>query len=198
MNKGIQSASVSVQKEPPFTELRFHPGINILRGADAEDVVLTLAGIFGGIPSLNGKAEILWNAGASLFVSIKDEACGVEKVSVQRGRAAQLVKEFHKQRFLNFRNCRHILNGTRLPAGISGASALLLRKLRDALANEDDLPLFVCNFLERLDEAVDLQSIFEALNATGRQVFIAVPRYYNIKNLEENGYGATIHYESNL
>ena len=39
---------------------------------------------------------------------------------------------------------------------------------------------------------------FEALNATGRQVFIAVPRYYNIKNLEENGSGATIHYESNL
>ena len=36
MNKGIQSASVSVQKEAPFTELRFHPGINILWGADAK------------------------------------------------------------------------------------------------------------------------------------------------------------------
>ncbi len=198
MYKRILYASVSVQKEAPFTELRFHPGINILWGADAEDVVLTLAGIFGGIPSLNGKAEIQWDADALLFVHIIDGACGVEEANVQRGRAAQLVKEFHKQRFLNFRNCRHILNGARLPAGISGASALLLRKLRDALANEDDLPLFVCNFLERLDEAVDLQSIFEALNATGRQVFIAVPRYYNIKNLEENGYGATIHYESNL
>ena len=198
MNKGIQSASVSVQKEAPFTELRFHPGINILWGADAEDVVLTLASISGGMSPLNGKAEIQWDADALLFVNIIDGACGVEKVSVQRGSAAQLVKEFHKQRFLNFRNCRHILDGARLPAGISGASALLLTKLRDALANEDDLPLFVCNFLERLDEAVDLQPIFEALNVIGRQVFIAVPRYYNIKNLEENGYGATIHYESNL
>ena len=198
MCKRVLSASVSVRKETPFTELRFHPGINILWGADAEDVVLTLAGIFGGIPPLNGKAEIQWDAGTSLFVHIIDGACGAEKASTQRGSAAKLVKEFHKQRFLNFRNCRHILNGARLPAGISGASALLLRKLRDALANEDDLPLFVCNFLERLDEAVDLQSIFEALNATGRQVFIAIPRYYNIKNLEENGYGATIHYESNL
>ena len=193
MNKGIQSASVSVQKEAPFTELRFHPGINILWGADAEDVVLTLAGIFGGIPSLNGKAEIQWDADALLFVHIIDGACGVEKANVQRGRAAQLVKEFHKQRFLNFRNCRHILNGARLPAGISGASALLLRKLRDALTNEDDLPLFVCNFPERLDEAVDLKTIFEALNASGRQVFIAVPRSYTINTLEEMPYDATIH-----
>ena len=88
MNKGIQSASVSVQKEAPFTELRFHPGINILWGADAEDVVLTLADIFGGIPSLNGKAEIQWDADALLFVNIIDGACGVEKANVQRGRAA--------------------------------------------------------------------------------------------------------------
>ena len=70
----------------------------------------------------------------------------------------------------------------------SESSEELLRKLRDALANEDDLPLFVCNFLERLDEAVDLQSIFEALNATGRQVFIVVPHYYEINTLEEMPY----------
>ena len=193
MNKGIQSASVSVQKEAPFTELRFHPGINILWGADAEDVVLTLAGILGGIPSLNGKAEIQWDADALLFVNIIDGACGVEKVSDQRGRAAQLVKEFHKQRFLNFRNCRHILNGTRLPAGISGASALLLRKLRDALTNEDDLPLFVCNFLERLDEAVDIGEILKALATTGRQIFIAVPHSYQIKISEEMPYDTATH-----
>ena len=193
MNKGIQSASVSAQKEAPFTELRFHPGINILWGADAEDVVLTLAGILGGIPSLNGKAEIQWDADALLFVNIIDGACGVEKVSDQRGRAAQLVKEFHKQRFLNFRNCRHILNGTRLPAGISGASALLLRKLRDALTNEDDLPLFVCNFLERLDEAVDIGEILKALATTGRQIFIAVPHSYQIKISEEMPYDTATH-----
>ncbi len=193
MCKRVLSASVSVRKETPFTELRFHPGINILWGADAEDIVLTLAGIFGGIPPLNGKAEIQWDAGTSLFVHIIDGACGAEKASTQRGSAAKLVKEFHKRRFLNFRNCRHILNGARLPAGISGASALLLRKLRDALANEDDLPLFVYNFLERLDEAIDLQPIFEALSATGRQVFIAVPHYFEIKTLEEIPYDTAIH-----
>ena len=193
MNKEIQSASVSVQKGAPFTELRFHPGINILWGADAEDVVLTLAGIFGGIPSLNGKAEIQWDADALLFVHIIGGVCGVEKANVQRGRAAQLVKEFHKQCFLNFRNCTHVLDGARLPAGISGASNLLLNKLRQVLATEDDRPLFVINFLERLDEAVDLHPVFEALNATGRQVFIALPPYYPIKQLEELPYDTTIH-----
>ena len=193
MHKRILSASVSVQKKAPFTKFQFYPGIHILWGADAEDIVLTLAGIWGGIPPLNGKAEIQWDADAFLSVHIIDGACGVEKASTPRGSAAQLVKEFHNQRFLNFRNCRHIWDCSRLPAGISGASTLLLTKLRDALANEDGLPLFVCNFLERLDEGVDLQPIFEALNATGRQVFIAVPHYYENKILEEMPYGAAIH-----
>ena len=193
MHKRVLSASVSAQKEPPFTEFRFYSGINILRGADAEDIVLTLAGIFGGMSPLNGKVEILWNADASLFVSIKDEACGVEKVITSSQNTARLVKEFHKQRFLNFRNCTHVLDGARLPAGISGASNLLLNKLRQVLATEDDRPLFVINFLERLDEAVDLYPVFEALNATGRQVFIALPPYYPIKQLEELPYDTTIH-----
>ena len=190
MCRRILSASVS---GIPLTEFQFHPVINILSGADAEDLVLTLAGIWGGMPPLNGKAEIQWDADAFLSVHIIDGACGVEKASTLRGSAAQLVKEFHKQRFLNFRNCRHIWDGSRLPAGISGANALLLTKLSDALANEDGLPLFVCNFLERLDEAIDLRPIIEALNATGRQIFIAVPHYYEIKILEEMPYDAAIH-----
>jgi hypothetical protein len=193
MHRKILSASVSVQKETPMTEFQFHPGINILWGADAEDIVLTLAGVFGGMPPLNGKAEIQWDTDVSLFVSVTDGACGVEKVSAQGGSTAQLVKRFHKQRHLNFGNSKHILDGSRLPAGISSASELLLEKLRDVLAQEDDRPLFVINFLERLDEAVDLQHIFEALNATGRQVFIAVPHYYEIKTLEEMPYDTAIH-----
>ena len=63
----------------------------------------------------------------------------------------------------------------------------------DTLKQKDDCPLFICNFLERLDEAVDLRSIFEALNATGRQVFIAVPHYYEIKELEGMPYDTSIH-----
>lgn len=176
-----------------MTEFRFHPGINILRGADAEDIVLTLAGVFGGMPPLNGKAEIQWDTDVSLFVSVTDGACAVEKVSTQGGCTAQLVKGFHKQRFLKFDSRTHIFNGSDLPAGFLGAGNLLLEKLGDVLAQEADRPLFVYNFLERLDEAVDLQHIFEALNATGRQVFIAVPHYYKIEKPEGKQYVTTVH-----
>ena len=134
----------------------------------------------------------------TFLASGEDGHVFVDGINKERGNTAQLMKAFHKHRFLNFRNQTHVLDGSQLPAGTSGTSDLLLEKLGDVLAQEDDRPLFVYNFLERLDEAVDLQPVFEALNATGRQVFIAIPRYYNIKNLEENGYGATIHYESNL
>ena len=193
MNKGIQSASVSVQKEAPFTELRFHPGINILWGADAEDVVLTLAGIFGGMPPKSFQAVLNWRDDAILLVSGYDGCVFVDGIKNEKTDPAQLLKEFHKQRFLTFRNTAHLLDGTQLPAGTSGATNLLLAKLHDTLAKEDDCPLFVCNFLERLDETVDLKTIFEALNATGRQVFISVPHYYEIKTLEEMPYDTAIH-----
>lgn len=81
-----------------------------------------------------------------------------------------------------------IVNGSQLPAGTAGASDLLLQKLYDTLAAKDARPLFVYNFLERLDEAVDPRTIFDALNATGRQVFIVIPHYYNMKQLEEMPY----------
>jgi hypothetical protein len=193
MHKSILSASVSVQEKEQAQELQFDSGINILCSRNAEDVVLTLAGVLGGMPPKNGKVEIQWNADASLFIPVKDGACGVERAGTQCMNIAQLVKEFHKYHFLNFRNCAHILDGADIPAGFSGASTLLQKKLRDTLAKEDDRPLFVYNFLERLDEAVDLQHIFEALNATGRQVFIAVPHYYEIKTLEEMPYDTAIH-----
>lgn len=193
MHKRILSASVSVRKETSFAEFQFLPGINILFGADAEDIVFTLAGIFGGIPPLNGKAEIQWCADTSLFVDIIDGACGIEDAITHRKNTAQLVKDFHKQRYLYFGNAKHILDGSRLPAGISSASELLQEKLRDVLAQEDDRPLFIINFLERLDGAAHLQPIFEALLTTGRQAFIAVPHYYEIKTLEEMPYDTAIH-----
>ncbi len=188
MGKRILSASVSIQEGKPAQKLRFDSGINILRGQDAEVVVLTLAGVLGGMPPKNGKVEIHWNADASLLISVKGGACGVERAGPQCMNIAQLVKDFHKYRFLNFRNCAHLLDGASLPEGTSGATNLLLAKLHDTLAKEDGRPLFVCNFLERLDEAVDLKSVFDTLTATGRQVFIAVPHYYNIKLLEEMHY----------
>ena len=198
MYKRVLSASVSVHERELAREFRFDSGINILCGQNTEDAVFTLAGIFGGMPPQNGKAEIQWDTDAVLFVSITDGACGVEKAVTNRRNTAQLVKDFHKQHCLNFDNHTHILGGSNIPAGFLGAGDLLLEKLDNVLAQEDDRPLFVYNFLERLDEAVDLQPIFEALNASGRQVFIAVPHYYKIEKLEGKEYGATIHYESNL
>ena len=86
-----------------------------------------------------------------------------------------------------------ILDGSRLPDGFDSASDLLLKKLRETIDKGDDRPLFVCNFLERLDEAVDLPPIFQSLKATGRQVFIAVPHYYELNTLEELYHDTAIH-----
>ena len=138
MCKRIPSVSVSVPNDPPAMELQFHPGINILWGQHAENIVLSL--LFG------------------------SEADGWS-----------------------------FLDGSRLPNGLGGASDLLLKKLRETLAKVDDRPLFIYNFLERLDEAVALQPLFEALSATGRQVFIAVPHYYKIHTQEEIYHDTAIH-----
>ena len=176
MHKRILSATISIPKETPAME--FSSGINILRGQNAEDVLLTLAGIFGGTPAEVFEAEIKWCEGVTLLISGENGQVFVNNIKKERGNSAQLVKAFHKHRFLNFRNKTHILDGSQLPAGTSGASKLLLKKLEDTLEQKDDRPLFVCNYRERLDEAAHLQEAFEALDATGRQVFIAVPRYY--------------------
>jgi hypothetical protein len=85
------------------------------------------------------------------------------------------------------------VDGSRLPDGFDSASDLLLKKLRETTGKGDERPLFICGFLERLDEAVDLHPIFKALNATGRQVFIAVPHYYKINTWEELYHDTAIH-----
>lgn len=175
--------------------MEFSSGINILYGQDGEDVLLTLAGIFGGMPKKSFEAALQWRDGVTLFVSGEDGHVFADNIKIQRGDPARLMKDFHKHRFLNFNNKKHILDGSQLSVGFSGASDLLLKKLEDALAHKDDCPLFICGFLERLDEAVDLQPIFKALNATGRQAFIAVPHYYK---MEGKGNGTTIHYASSL
>jgi hypothetical protein len=173
--------------------MEFSSGINILYGKDGEDVLLTLAGIFGGMSTKSFEAALQWRDGVMFFVSGEDGRVFVDNIKIERGDPARLMKDFHKHRFLNFKNNTHILDGSRLSVGTSGASDLLLKKLEDTLAPKDARPLFICNLLERLDEAVDLQPIFEALNASGRQVFIAVPHYYKIEKLEGREYGATIH-----
>ncbi len=179
MHKRILSAVILTEEDA--LDMDFSPSVNILCGQYARDVLLTLAGIFGGIPPRPFKAVLNWQDDVTLFVSGENGCVFVNNLKAGRGDPVQLQKRFHKQRFLRFRNNTHILDGSQLSAGTSGASDLLLNRLADALAQKDDRPLFICNFLERLDEAIELQSIFEALNAAGRQVFIVVPRYCRTK-----------------
>lgn len=116
-------------------------------------------------------------------------------VSVQEGMPSVVFRFHPRINLLWGQNAEHILrelagttpivDGSRLPDGFDSASDLLLKKLRETIDKEEDRPLFVCTFLERLDESVALRPIFDALNATGRQVFIAVPHYYIINTWEE-------------
>lgn len=191
MCKGILSATVFIQEETHV--MAFSSGINILYGQNGEDVLLTLAGIFGGKPIKSFQAELQWQDGVTFLASGEDGHVFIDGINKERGNTAQLMKDFHKHRFLNFRNQTHVLDGSQLPAGTSGTSDLLLKKLEDTLKQKDESPLCIYNFLERLDEAVDLQPIFEALNATGRQVFIAVPHYYEIEKIEGKQYVTTVH-----
>lgn len=69
-----------------------------------------------------------------------------------------------------------------------GESDLLLRAfyafLQTLPTQDNKEPLLLRNFLERLDESVDLQPIFQALRTTGRQVFLIVSENYLIEKIE--------------
>ena len=188
MHRKIIKASIFLPQKPPLRDLGFAPGINILRGEQAQTAVRILAGIFGDYCPGTVEAELCWQPGIRVFVSGGERTVFVDRVELQGEDPAQKEKAFHKTRFL----CRvmgpYVLDGAEPSVGFFGEGEGLLRKLRSLLEKPDRRPLFVYNFLERLDEAVDLQPIFEALNATGRQVFIAVPHYYNMKQLEEMPY----------
>lgn len=193
MGYKMLSASFSVGEGESRPEFRFHPQINILCGKYAEDVVLNLAGIFSGKSTWDGTAKLLLPTGEELCISVIGGACLAERIVPQRGNSANQVKDFHKLRFLNFRKIGYILDGAKLPEGFGEATDLLLERLQKALTQKDDSPLFICNFLERLDEATDLAVLFEELKYTGRQIFLAVPHFYSIKILEAMYYDKIIY-----
>lgn len=204
MDKRIASASISVDDEFSPVNLQLSPGINILWGEKAEEVMWTLVGIFSATPrqiSAQLKAEVRWQDDISFWISGEINAgrstIFVEDITLPNGiSAAQQVKRFHKRRFLEFRKQPCVFDGTRpfqqYPLGESDS---ILNNFHLFLHQNiyDDRPLFLFNFLERLDESIDLSPIFRALAATERQVFIAVPRSYTINTLEEMPYDATIH-----
>lgn len=177
----IKILSANFSKGENETTMTFSPGINIFSGEDAEDILVSLAGIFGGEPTKSFKAVLRWKEGVILSLEGLAGEEGehghifIEKIKTEENNVGRLTMTFHKERFINFYSKPHLLDGRQLPEGTSGASDLLLEELRNTLAIENNRPLFICNFLERLDEAVDLQSILDSLSATGRQVFIADP-----------------------
>lgn len=212
MSRKILSASVSVRDGIPAAKIRPTPGINILRGEYAEDIFWAIAGIFDVYPKKTPsliaayiQAEIQWPDG--VIYGVTGGECGGEpriyldyiKMSGHTiGDKRRLAKRFCKRRFLDAGNRRCTFEGKiQSCTNPTGESDLRLgefyRFLQAVVPQEKGRPLFLCNFLERLDESVDLRPVFEVLNSTGRQVFIAVPHYYNTTPLEEMPYETTIH-----
>jgi hypothetical protein len=192
MNRNILSATIA-----EGNQLSFEPGVNILWGDVAEGMLWELASIFSGCKTERMvTARIAWRSGVCYQVTNVGGAVAIEGVE---GAVVtpNMAMRFHKQRFRERRDYACILDGglpKRSPSmGESDLRLMQFDTFLRGLRKEDDHPLFLCNLLERLDEAVDLHPIFEALNTTGRQVFIAVPHYYKLKTLEEMPYDATIH-----
>lgn len=204
MYKRILSASVSFSNRKATRQLSPAPGMNLLSGENAEQVFWSLAAMFD-IPSrlvlspIHG--ELRWSDGTVYGISVRDgHAIFVDYIKPDPNGSRdriRLERLFHKRWFLCRSDVPYLFNGTD-PDRIRscGEADLLLNKFNVFIRNIPDdpngPPLFLCNFLERLDEAMDLRPIFEALTATGRQVFIALP-HYSMNILEEICHDATIH-----
>lgn len=62
----------------------------------------------------------------------------------------------------------------------------VLIKTADIASCADDRPIFIYDYFDRLDEAIDITPILDKLSSLGRQVFIAVCSNYPIENLKHN------------
>ena len=62
----------------------------------------------------------------------------------------------------------------------------VLIKTADVSSFEDDRPIFIYDYFDRLDEAIDIAPILENLASLGRQMFIAVCANYPVEKLKHN------------
>ena len=62
----------------------------------------------------------------------------------------------------------------------------VLIKTANITSRDDDRPIFIYDYFDRLDEAIDITPILDALSSLGRQVFIAVCSNYPPKKLKHN------------
>ena len=218
MHNRITSALVRECRTDRMLEIQPSTQINFLQCRDAEGFLLALAGLFGGLPDncfcereeYEVKAAVVWTDGLSCTLgarfSKEDKAVWVHSVDDTKSGLAmpspERVKAIHKRRFRNGTNTTHIFDNRSKSGSFDtlGESDETLRRFQRFLKETqrrsllgDMRPVFLFNFLERLDKAVDLKTIFNMLNATDRQVFIAVPHYYEINTLEEMPYDTAIH-----
>lgn len=62
----------------------------------------------------------------------------------------------------------------------------VLVKTADTAYCEDDRPIFIYDYFDRLDEAIDITPVLDNLASLGRQVFIAVCPNYPIEKLKHD------------
>lgn len=62
----------------------------------------------------------------------------------------------------------------------------VLMKTADITSRNDDRPIFIYDYFDRLDEAIDITPILDKLLSLGRQVFISVCSNYPMDKLKTN------------
>lgn len=200
MARIILSASLSLPAENSTIQVKPSPGVNILCGNNAEEIFWRLSGIVDVYSSdlfqapTTVSAELRWSDGVTYGINSKaSEGRNQMVVDYVKGVGEEdpryLVKRLHKQRYRDVRDNLCLFNGRRLdnPNMLSESDAILtsfhsfIEKLPD---QKNGRPVFLLNFLERLDRAVDILPILEDLTATGRQVFVLLPDNCTIPNIE--------------
>lgn len=200
MARIILSACVSIPGEKSTVQVQPSPGVNILCGNNAEDIFWSLAGIVD-IYSSNYSpacttvnAELRWSDGVIYGVCSKvSNAKNQMVVDYIKGLGEKdlryLVKCLHKQRFRDIRDRLCLFNGCQLDnSRMLGESEAILEAFHGFIervpAQKNGRPLFLCNFLERLDGSVDLLPLFDELATPNRQAFILLPEGCAIEHME--------------
>lgn len=200
MARIILSAFLSMPADKSTIEVKPSPGVNILCGNNAEEIFWSLAGIVDIYSSDHSQtpttvtAEVRWPEGVTYGVTGKaSEGRNQMVVDYVKGVGEEdpryLVKRLHKQRYRDVRDSFCLFNGCRLdnPNMLSESDAILasfhdfIEKLPD---QKNGRPVFLLNFLERLDRAVDILPFFKELATTGRQAFVLIPDNCTIPNIE--------------
>ena len=62
----------------------------------------------------------------------------------------------------------------------------VLIKTADIPSSEDDRPIFIYDYFDRLDEAIDITPVLDRVSSLGRQVFISVCANYPTEKLKHD------------